>query len=137
MKSSAGWSWAGSATPFNASPWRGPATRRPRITAELRRPGWTGEPEAGVRILREDHLLYVRKRKFVVATDSHHGQKVYPNLASQMVVTEVDQLSVADITYIRLQHDFVFLAVILDAWLGPAPPGRLLCVPVNTSWLCT
>jgi transposase InsO family protein len=92
-----------------------PSYGRPRITAELRRRGWTVNPKRVYRILREDNLLCVRKRKFVVTTDSHHGRKVYPNLAGEMVVTDVDQLWVADITYIRLQDEFVFLAVILDA----------------------
>ena len=92
-----------------------PSYGRPRITAELRRRGWTVNPKRVYRILREDNLLCVRKRKFVVTTDSNHGRKVYPNLASQMVLTDVDQLWVADITYIRLQDEFVFLAVILDA----------------------
>jgi transposase InsO family protein len=92
-----------------------PSYGRPRITAELRRRGWTVNPKRVYRILREDNLLCVRKRKFVVTTDSHHGRKVYPNLAGEMVVTDIDQLWVADITYIRLQDEFVFLAVILDA----------------------
>ncbi len=92
-----------------------PSYGRPRITAELRRRGWTVNPKRVYRILREDNLLCVRKRKFVVTTDSNHGRKVYPNLASHIVVTDVDQLWVADITYIRLQDEFVFLAVILDA----------------------
>lgn len=92
-----------------------PSYGRPRITFELRRRGWTVNPKRVYRILREDNLLCVRKRKFVVTTDSNHGRKVYPNLAGQMVVTDLDQLWVADITYIRLQDEFVFLAVILDA----------------------
>jgi transposase InsO family protein len=92
-----------------------PSYGRPRITFELRRRGWTVNPKRVYRILREDNLLCVRKRKFVVTTDSNHGRKVYPNLAGEMVVTDVNQLWVADITYIRLQEEFVFLAVILDA----------------------
>jgi putative transposase len=92
-----------------------PSYGRPRITAELRRRGWTVNPKRVYRILREDNLLCVRKRKFVVTTDSNHGRKVYPNLAGKLVVDDVDQLWVADITYIRLQDEFVFLAVILDA----------------------
>ncbi len=58
----------------------------------------------------------MRKRKFVVTTDSNHGRKVYPNLARDLVLTGVDQLWRADITYIRLREEFVFLAVILDAF---------------------
>jgi len=93
-----------------------PSYGRPRVTAELRRRGWTVNPKRVYRILREDNLLCVRKRQFVVTTDSNHGRKVYPNLAGQMMeVNDVDRLWVADITYIRLQDEFVFLAVILDA----------------------
>ena len=73
-------------------------------------------PKRVYRILREDNLLCVRKRKFIVTPDSSHGRKVYPNLARQMVLTGVDQLWRADITYIRLREEFVFLAVILDAY---------------------
>jgi putative transposase len=90
-----------------------PSYGRPRITAELRRRGWTVNPKRVYRILREDNLLCVRKRTFVVTTDFNHGRKIYPNLARQMVLTGVDQLWRADITYIRLQDEFVFLAVIL------------------------
>ena len=93
-----------------------PSYGRPRITAELRRQGWTVNPKRVYRLLREDNLLCVRKRKFVVTTDSNHGRKVYPNLARKMMLTGIDQLWVADITYIRLQDEFVFLAVILDAY---------------------
>ena len=53
--------------------------------------------------MREDNLLCVSKRKFVVTTDSAHGLKVYPNLAESMVLSGVNQLWVADITYIRLE----------------------------------
>jgi len=93
-----------------------PSYGRPRITRELRRRGWEVNPKRVYRIMREDNLLCVRKRKFVVTTDSNHGWKVYPNLARKMVLTGVDQLWVADITYIRLSDEFVFLAVILDAY---------------------
>ena len=93
-----------------------PSYGRPRITAELRRRGWTVNPKRVYRILREDNLLCVRKRKFVVTTDSNHDRKIYPNLAREMVLTGVDQLWRADITYIRLQDEFVYLAVILDAY---------------------
>jgi putative transposase len=92
-----------------------PSYGRPRITAELQRRGWTVNAKRVYRIMREDNLLCVRRRKFVVTTDSSHGRKVYPNLARDMVLTDVDQLWVADITYIRLRDEFVFLAVILDA----------------------
>jgi len=93
-----------------------PSYGRPRITAELRRRGWTVNPKRVYRLMREDNLLCVRRRKFVATTDSAHGLPVYPNLARAMVLTDVDQLWVADITYIRLREEFVFLAVILDAY---------------------
>jgi putative transposase len=93
-----------------------PSYGRPRLTAELRRRGWTVNPKRVYRLMREDNLLCVRRRKFVVTTDSNHGRKIYPNLACGMVLTGVDQLWVADITYIRLREEFVFLAVILDAY---------------------
>ncbi len=93
-----------------------PSYGRPRITAELRRRGWTVNAKRVHRLLREDNLLCVRKRKFVVTTDSNHGRKVYPNLARGLVLTGVNQLWRADITYIRLREEFVFLAVILDAF---------------------
>jgi transposase InsO family protein len=54
--------------------------------------------------------------KFVLTTDSSHRQPVYPNLAGEMTVTGIDQLWVADITYIRLETEFVYLAVVLDAY---------------------
>ena len=58
----------------------------------------------------------MRKRKFVVTTDSAHHWPVYPNLAATLVLTEVNQLWRADITYIRLLEEFVYLAVLLDAF---------------------
>jgi putative transposase len=93
-----------------------PSYGRRRITQELRRRGWTVNWKRVYRLMREDNLLCVRKRKFVVTTDSNHGRKVYANLARRMVLTDVDQLWRADITYIRLREEFVFLAVVLDAY---------------------
>jgi transposase InsO family protein len=87
-----------------------------RVTAELRRQGWTVNHKRVRRILREDNLLCLRKRKFVVTTDSHHGRTVYPNLAAHMELSGLNQLWVADITYIRLEAEFVYLAVVIDAF---------------------
>ncbi len=66
--------------------------------------------------MREDNLLCLRRRKFVVTTNSNHGLHVYPNLAGSMQLTGLDQLWIADITYIRLETEFVYLAVVLDAF---------------------
>jgi transposase InsO family protein len=93
-----------------------PSYGRPRITAELRERGWEVNPKRVYRIMREDNLLCVRRRKFVVTTDSNHTRKVYPNLTRNVVPTAPNQLWRADITYIRLRDEFVFLAVILDAY---------------------
>jgi len=93
-----------------------PSYGRPRLTAELRRRGWQVNPKRVYRLMREDNLLCVRKRKFLVTTDSNHDRKVYPNLAAKMVLTGIDQLWVADITYIRLANEFVYLAVLIDAF---------------------
>jgi putative transposase len=87
-----------------------------RIKRELKERGWDVNRKRVQRLMREDNLLCVAKRKFVVTTDSAHGLKTFPNLAGSMILTGVDQLWVADITYIRLEEEFVYLAVILDAY---------------------
>jgi putative transposase len=93
-----------------------PSYGRPRITAELKRQGWCVNPKRVYRILRQDNLLCLRKRKFVVTTDSSHGLTIYPNLARELKPNAIDQLWVADLTYVRLELEFVYLAVILDAF---------------------
>ena len=94
-----------------------PSYGRPRIAAELKRRGRkVGHRRVG-RIMREDNLLCLRRRKFrVMTTDSGHNLRVYPNLASKMELTRLDQLWIADITYIRLEREFIYLAVVLDAY---------------------
>src|ERR1700676_1172129 len=87
-----------------------------RITAELRRRGMLVNHKRVARIMREDNLLAVQPRAFVVTTDSDHELEVYLNLAGRMKLSGINQLWVADITYIRLQREFVYLAVILDAF---------------------
>jgi transposase InsO family protein len=87
-----------------------------RVRKELGRRGWVANHKRVRRIMREDNLLCLRRRRFVVTTDSNHRLPVYPNLASQMELTGINQLWVADITYIRLETEFVYLAVILDAF---------------------
>ena len=87
-----------------------------RISAELRRRGMLVNHKRVLRILREDNLLAVQPRAFVVTTDSDHEFEVYLNLASRMKLTGMNQLWVADITYIRLKKEFVYLAVVLDAF---------------------
>jgi len=64
--------------------------------------------------MREDNLLAVQPRAFVVTTDSDHDLEVFLNLAGRMRLTGLNQLWVADITYIRVQNECVYLSVILD-----------------------
>jgi putative transposase len=87
-----------------------------RVSAELRRRGMLVNHKRVSRLMREDSLLAVQPKAFVVTTNSDHELEVYLNLASRMKLTGVNQLWVADITYIRLQQEFVFLAVVLDAY---------------------
>ena len=93
-----------------------PAYGRRRITAELKRRGWKVNHKRVSRIMREDNLLCLRRRKFVSTTNSQHDYRIYKNVAKNMKLTGVDQLWIADITYIRLETEFVYLAVILDAF---------------------
>jgi putative transposase len=88
----------------------------PRMTVDLKRRGWAVNHKRVYRLMREDNLLCLRKRKFVVTTDSDHGLPVYLNLARAMKLRGLDQLWVADLTYIRLELEFIYLAVILDAF---------------------
>jgi len=87
-----------------------------RITAELRRQGMQVNRKRVARIMREDNLLAVQPRAFVVTTDSDHKLEIYLNLAGRMKLNGINQLWVADITYIRLLREFVYLAVVLDAF---------------------
>jgi hypothetical protein len=125
-----------------------------RITAELHHRGMLVNRKRVARLMQQDNLVAVTNRKYVVpTTDSRHDFEVYLNLAARMEVTAVNQLWVADITYIRLLREFVFLAVILDAysrwwwagaWLGactaswrkPRYNRRLSCVGRSQAW-CT
>src|SRR5262249_27407111 len=94
-----------------------PAYGYRRITAELQQRGFAINRKHVLRMMREDNLLCVRRRRvFVVTTDSRHNLPIYPNLARELKPTAVNQLWVADITYIRLCTEFVYLAVVLDAF---------------------
>jgi len=87
-----------------------------RVTAELRRRGLLVNHKRVARLMREDNLLAVQPRAFVVTTASQHELEVYLNLASKLKLTGINQLWVADITYIRLRTEFVYLAVVLDGF---------------------
>jgi len=66
------------------------------------------------RVMKQYGLQAQIKRRFICTTDSDHGFRIYPNLVKDKVVTDLNQVWVADITYIRIQNGFVFLAVVLD-----------------------
>ena len=87
-----------------------------RVTRELRDQGWAINRKRVARIMAEDNLLCIRRRRFVLTTDSRHDLRVYMNLAARLELSSIDQLWVADLTYIRLREQFVYLAVILDAF---------------------
>jgi len=87
-----------------------------RITAELRRRGLLVNHKRVARLMREDNLLAIQPRAFVITTDTQHDLEVYLNLARRLTVTGINQLWVADITYIRLRTEFVYLAVLLDRY---------------------
>ena len=93
-----------------------PAYGYRRITRELQKRGFEINHKRVLRMMREDNLLCVRRRMFVVTTDSRHNLPIYPNLAREMKPSAINQLWVADIAYIRLRTEFVYLAVILDAF---------------------
>ena len=101
-----------------------------RIAAQLRRQGLAVNHKRVLRLMRADNLLCLRKRPFVpITTDSRHGWSVVPNLARGMELSGIDQLWVADITYIRMAEEFAYLAVVLDAFsrrvIGWAPADHL------------
>lgn len=86
------------------------------ITAELHRRGVKVNRKRVLRLLREDNLLCLRQRAFVRTTDSRHNLPIYPNHARGLTLSNINQLWVADITYIRLLREFIYLAVLLDAF---------------------
>jgi putative transposase len=101
-----------------------------RIAAQLRRDGLVVNHKRVLRLMRKDNLLCLRRRPFVpITTDSRHEWRVVPNLARGLVPSALDQLWVADITYVRLLEEFAFLAVVLDAFsrrvVGWALEGHL------------
>ena len=86
------------------------------LTALLRREGQLVNHKRVLRLMREDNLLSLRRKKYVFTTDSAHTLPIYPNLARHVKLTGLNQLWVADITFIRLRNEFIYLAVVLDAY---------------------
>jgi putative transposase len=86
------------------------------LTALLRREGQLVNRKRVLRLMREDNLLSLRRKRYVFTTDSAHTLPIYPNLARYTRLTAPNQLWVADITFIRLRDEFIYLAVVLDAY---------------------
>jgi putative transposase len=86
------------------------------LTALLRREGQLVNHKRVLRLMREDNLLSLRRKKYVFTTDSAHTLPIFPNLARHVKLTGLNQLWVADITFIRLRNEFIYLAVVLDAY---------------------
>jgi putative transposase len=87
-----------------------------RVTKALQRAGWTVNHKRVLRIMREEALLCQLRRRWVPTTDSGHGLTTYPNLLLATKVTGLNQVWVADITYIRLLRGFAYLAALLDGY---------------------
>jgi len=87
-----------------------------RVKVELRNRNHVVNQKKVRRFMKEDNLICVKKRFKLQTTDSNHGEKIYPNLAKTLEVTTINQLWVADITYIQLSKEFVYLAVVIDVF---------------------
>jgi transposase InsO family protein len=87
-----------------------------RVKRELKDQGWRVNHKRVARVMGEDNLLAVRRRKYIVTTDSEHDLPIYRNVAATLKLSGINQLWVADITYIRLREQFLYLAVVLDAY---------------------
>ncbi len=87
-----------------------------RVRAALRKQGFQVNHKKIRRLMREDNLLAIRRRKWITTTDSRHQLAVFPNLGPLLEPSGPDQLWVADLTYIRLRSEFAYLAIVLDAW---------------------
>ena len=93
-----------------------PAYGYRRVTAELHGEGRIVNHKKVMRLMKENGLSVRPRRRFIATTDSDHDGPIFPNLAKNIVPTNLNQLWVADITYIAIATGFVYLAAILDAW---------------------
>ncbi len=87
-----------------------------RVTVELGNRGFSICRKKVYELMKQDNLLCVRKRYRLCTTDSNHSERIYENLARDLSVTGINQLWVADITYIQLSREYVYLAVVMDVY---------------------
>ncbi len=87
-----------------------------RVARQLKYEGRAVNHKRVLRLMRSDNLLAIQPRMFVRTTDSMHDFDVALNLARRMTLTGINQLWVADFTYVRLAKEFVYIAVVLDAF---------------------
>lgn len=87
-----------------------------RVTHELVRRGCPANHKRVLRVMRERRLLCRPKRRYQTTTDSVHGETRFPNLLSNVIPVRPDQVWQADLTYIRVEHGFVYLACVLDSF---------------------
>jgi len=106
-----------------------------RITAQLRREDFLVNHKRVQRIMQEENLRCLLKRRFIKTTDSNHGFRRFPNLLRDLVVTRLNQVWVADFTYIRLREQFVYLAVLLDSFSRRAIGWELSSNPTTAMCL--
>ena len=98
-----------------------------RVAVELRRRGMAVNHKRVLRLMREDNLLGIEPRAFIATTESDHDLEVCLNLASRMNLNAINQLWVADITYIRLRQEWCWMcsrAKWSDGrWTATSPPA--------------
>ncbi len=107
-----------------------------RVTAELRRRGMMVNHKQVARIMRTDNLLGIQNSEAPLVTDRCDELEIYLNLARRVKVCGPNQLWIADITYVRLKAEFVYLAVVLDAFSRKVVEWFALGRDMNNALLC-
>jgi transposase InsO family protein len=87
-----------------------------RLTAMMRRLGWRVNSKRVRRWMEELNLHAAPPQRRARTTNSNHSFPRYPNLVIGLEITRPDQVWVADITYIRLRQEFVYLAILMDVF---------------------
>jgi transposase InsO family protein len=106
-----------------------------RVTAQLQREGFLVNHKRVQRIMQEENLRCQVPQRFIRTTNSNHGYRRFPNLLRRLTGDRLNQVWVADFTYIRLPEQCVYLAVLLDSssrrvsgWDLSSSPTAAMCV---------